>query len=72
MLTKPTKGELEKLAKLSFDEFEPVRRFLTKELKECHARLVTTEEQNKIARLQGRAAFLTEFLALVEKARELI
>lgn len=72
MLAKPTQEELNKLARLSLDEFKPVKTFLERELAECYSKLVTIEDANKLARFQGRAALITEFLSLVEKSRDLI
>ncbi len=72
MLVKPTQEELNKLARLSLDEFKPVRDFLERELEMLHKNLVTNQDPHTLGILQGRAREITEFLGIVEKARDLI
>lgn len=72
MLVKPTNAELECLARLSQPGFQPLMDFLARELAACHEHLVKLEDANKLARTQGRAAFLNEFSDLVQKAWDLI
>jgi len=69
VFAKPTKDELDSLAKVSLDVFKPLLGYLDREIVEITSRLVTTVDVNQILRLQGRASELTEFIELVRQAR---
>lgn len=72
MLSKPNEAQLKQLSRLNTQEFAHLTGYFEQELTIIGEKLLTAGDRDVMFRLQGRGQSISELLALIRKAPELV